>query len=335
MLLRWLFPAEWRQHIQDSRQQWMLSCQDPMQIQLNTLQLIWGFLFTGLTLLPDKLIEILQRIDPSFLHKNYLEVYQESLERIEVEFQENHFKTSYRKQQILLGISLLSYISFGILDYWCLPDSYPISWGIRVFVSLCFCLCIILSFNQEFYRLNHQYILCCMSSIAGLGIILMVVIAKPTDLAFVTYYAGLVTIFFYIYSFSIIRFPFAMISGTGMVLGYEITAIFWQNLLNSSPENLIIFINNNFFFLTCTVVGAIACNYVERSMRLQFLIQYAITHKLLELYRFHEHTHPSPQDLLLKIQQLSSSPAKFQDFILEAIVRDTSISDSKRMLGDS
>ena len=75
--------------------------------------------------------------------------------------------------------------------------------------------------------------------LAGLGIIGMVLIAPyPVSNS---YYAGLILVFIFGYTFFKLRFIWATLSGWMIVVAYEITAI----LLSDTP--IPVLINNNFF----------------------------------------------------------------------------------------
>ena len=98
---------------------------------------------------------------------------------------------------------------------------------------------------------------------AGLGIIIMILIAPYP--ASHSYYAGLILVFFYGYTFYKLRFVWATLTGWIIVIMYEIAAI-WLN-----PTDIPILINNNFFFLTGNVFGMFACYSIEYYLRKDYL----------------------------------------------------------------
>ena len=98
---------------------------------------------------------------------------------------------------------------------------------------------------------------------AGLGIIKMILIAPYP--ASHSYYAGLILVFFYGYTFYKLRFVWASLTGWIIVIAYEIAAI-WLN-----PTDIPILINNNFFFLTGNVFGMFACYSIEYYLRKDYL----------------------------------------------------------------
>ena len=98
---------------------------------------------------------------------------------------------------------------------------------------------------------------------AGLGIIQMILIAPYP--ASHTYYAGLILVFFYGYTFWRLRFVWATLTGWIIVITYEIAAI-WID-----PTDIPVLVNNNFFFLTGNVFGMFACYSIEFYLRKNFL----------------------------------------------------------------
>ena len=99
--------------------------------------------------------------------------------------------------------------------------------------------------------------------IAGLGITVMILIAPYP--ASHSYYAGLLLVFIYGYTFAKLRFVWASFAGWLIVLAYEIAAI-WL-----SPTPIPIFVNNNFFFLSGNILGMIACYSIEFYSRRDFM----------------------------------------------------------------
>ena len=99
--------------------------------------------------------------------------------------------------------------------------------------------------------------------IAGLGIIAMIMMAPYP--ASHSYYAGLILVFFYGYTFFKLRFVWASLTGWIIVVAYEIAAV-WL-----SPTPIPFLINNNFFFLTGNIFGMFACYSIEYYLRKDFL----------------------------------------------------------------
>jgi signal transduction histidine kinase/ActR/RegA family two-component response regulator len=99
--------------------------------------------------------------------------------------------------------------------------------------------------------------------ISGLGITAMILIA-PYPASY-SYYAGLLLVFIYGYTFVKLRFIWASMTGWLIVAAYEIAAV-WI-----SPTPIPILINNNFFFLSGNILGMFACYSIEYHSRRRFM----------------------------------------------------------------
>ena len=169
---------------------------------------------------------------------------------LEKRFLESNFKNSLKQVRIgfLMGLCLCSI--FGFLDAWLVPEAKLKLWFIRYAIFAPYGIAIFLfSFTRHFEK-YMQLTMAISVLICGLGIIAMIVIAPYP--ASHSYYAGLLLVFIYGYSFSRLRFLWASIAGWLIVIAYEIAAI-W---LSSTP--LPILINNNFFFLSGNLLGMFA-----------------------------------------------------------------------------
>jgi signal transduction histidine kinase/ActR/RegA family two-component response regulator len=184
-------------------------------------------------------------------------------EKLERTFQDYYFLSSLRQVRIASLLGVLFYALFGILDAWLVPGVKLNLWFIR-FAVVCpvVFLVFILSFSK-FFKKFMQLAISCAVLTAGLGIIQMTLIAPYP--ASHTYYAGLILVFFYGYTFYKLRFVWATVTGWIIVIAYEVAAI-WID-----PTDIPILINNNFFFLTGNVFGMFACYSIEFYLRKNFL----------------------------------------------------------------
>ena len=99
--------------------------------------------------------------------------------------------------------------------------------------------------------------------LAGLSIIAMILIAPHPGTY--SYYAGLILVFIFGYTFFKLRFIAATIVGWLIVVFYEIAAI----ALVDTPVPVLI--NNNFFFLTGNLFGMFACYSIDLYSRRDFI----------------------------------------------------------------
>jgi signal transduction histidine kinase/ActR/RegA family two-component response regulator len=87
-----------------------------------------------------------------------------------------------------------------------------------------------------------------------------------------SYYAGLILIFIFGYTFAKARFIYASLAGWMIVIAYEISAI-W---ISDTPFTILV--NNNFFFISSNIIGMLIGYSQELSARRDFYMR-----KLLEM----------------------------------------------------
>jgi len=178
-------------------------------------------------------------------------------------FIDYYFHYSLRQIRIAIVVGFFFYSIFGILDVTLVPEARKSLWVIRYAIVLPFGIfTLIFSFTRHFKK-YMQLSMAGLILVSGLGIIAMIVIAPYP--ASHSYYAGLLLIFIYGYTFVKLRFWWASLTGWLIVIFYEFAAI-W---LSDTP--LPILVNNNFFFLSGNILGMIACYSIEYYMRRNFL----------------------------------------------------------------
>jgi PAS domain S-box-containing protein len=146
-----------------------------------------------------------------------------------------------------------------------MPEQKSTIWFIR-FVIVCPVLfgTLLASFSKSFER-YMQPLLAGVFILAGGGIICMIVIAPPP--VNYSYYAGLLLVFMWGYTFIRILFTWASLAGWVQVVLYEIAAI-WI-----SPTPFAVLIGNNFFFISANVIGMLACYSIEFYARRDFFLR--------------------------------------------------------------
>jgi len=182
---------------------------------------------------------------------------------LEKAFQDSYFQNSLRQVRIALLLGLFLYSVFGILDAWLVPEAKHKLWLIRYAIFAPYVIAVyLLSFSPHFKK-YMQISIAFGVLIAGLGITVMILIA-PYPASY-SYYAGLLLVFIYGYTFVKLRFVWASLAGWLIVLAYEIAAI-WL-----SPTPIPILVNNNFFFLSANILSMFACYSIEYYLRRNYM----------------------------------------------------------------
>jgi two-component system cell cycle sensor histidine kinase/response regulator CckA len=187
---------------------------------------------------------------------------------LEGAFQDNYYKNSLSLVRLSLFAGILMYGFFGVLDAQLVPDIKEKLWMIRFGIVCPFLVAVILFSYSSHFKKYFQLAVSVAMVIAGLAIIAMISIIPPpvND----SYYAGLILVLIWGYTFTRLRFIWVTIAGWIIVASYEITAI-W---IVRTPVP--IFIGNNFFFISANLVGMFSCYYMEQYARRDFYLAHLL-----------------------------------------------------------
>ncbi len=226
------------------------------------------------------------------------------LERV---FLDDYFEKSLPQFRVSMLLAIIIWSSFGLLDVTIVPAMKEELWFIRYLIVFPGLVGITLfSFLPQFKR----YMQPCITGVlilGGFGIISMIVIV-PLE-AISSYYAGLILIFMFGYTFLKARFIWATFAGWILVFLYEIAAI-W---LNKTPVPVLV--NNNFFFINANFIGMLACYSIEFYTRRDFFMA-----RLLESEK--EKVKAANLALERRVQERTSQLAKaYDDLKLEMTER--------------
>ena len=182
---------------------------------------------------------------------------------LEHEFSEVYFRSSLPQVRISLLLAAFFFALFGILDAVLAGEIKHELWLVRYgFICPGIVLLLLFSFSK-FYKKCMQPALAAGMIWAGGGIVYMILIAPPP--ANYSYYAGLILVFMYGYTFIKLRFIWASLAGWVLVVMYEIAALYV-----STPFSILI--NNNFFFIGANIIGMCAAYSIEYFARRDFYL---------------------------------------------------------------
>ena len=183
--------------------------------------------------------------------------------QIEDEYKEDYFKKSLKHVRIAMLLAIIFFGVFGVLDSWLVPDAKKQLWFIRYAIYCPSVLAIFLFSFTKHFKKYMQFCIALAVLLAGQSIIAMILIApSPGNYS---YYAGLILVFIFGYTFFKLQFVWATIVGWMIVIFYEFAAI---GLIDTPVPVLI---NNNFFFLTGNLFGMFACYSIDFYSRRDFM----------------------------------------------------------------
>jgi len=189
-----------------------------------------------------------------------------NLRQFEKEFLDDYFQKSLNPFRFAIILALFFYGIFAILDAISIPDLKNIFWFIRFAVIYpCLVAVFLYSYSKSFKK-YMQLVLTSIMYLTGLGIIVMFIFAARLANDY-SYYAGLILIFIFGYTFIRARFIYATIAGWSIVVTYEISAI-W---LTETPFQILV--NNNYFFISANIIGMFIGYFLELSARKDFYLR--------------------------------------------------------------
>ncbi|UCF91839.1 MAG: response regulator [Desulfobacterales bacterium] len=183
---------------------------------------------------------------------------------LEALFRADYYRKFLKQIRLSVLLAICFYSLFGILDAQLIPDNKGSLWFIRYAIVCPSLLCAFLLSFLPAFRKYLQGFLALFTTLAGLGIIAMIIIAPPP--VNFSYYAGLILVFMFEYTFGRLRFVWATAAGWTIVASYEIAAL-WI-----IPTPIPILLNNNFFFISANIIGMSACYSIEYFARKDFFL---------------------------------------------------------------
>lgn len=181
---------------------------------------------------------------------------------MEQAFKDEHFKKSLRHVRGAMLLSIAFFGIFGVLDAWIVPEVKYRIWFIRYAVFCPYAFAMFLFSYSDRFKKYMQIGIASVMAVAGLGIVAMILLAPHASNS---YYAGLLLVFIFGYTFFKLDFIYAASAGLLIVIAYEVAAIGW------SETPVAILVSNNFFFLSGNVLGMFACYSIELSSRKEYV----------------------------------------------------------------
>ncbi|MGB9108446.1 MAG: GGDEF domain-containing protein, partial [Telluria sp.] len=192
----------------------------------------------------------------------------------------------------------LLYACFGFLDYVTLPSNAAGALTVRAIVVLAtLAVAAAVRYWPAFFVRHYELCMCACSLGWGAGIIGIIALASPTDLAWGTYYAGLLIVSMALYAWTYLRPVHAGLIGAVLVAGYVAEALFVQKMGARGEWPLLA--QNSFFLMVANLIGVVPLVLRERFSRQAFLLKNALARDLkLEEEAKRQSQHRSEHDVL-------------------------------------
>ena len=187
----------------------------------------------------------------------------------ETAFRRYHSRNSVVIIRYAILLTIILYGLFAILDVHAAPFSKQEIWFIRfaLVIPALFGV-MIFSFHPVFLRIL-QPMMVLVVLIDASGILAMIELESHGELGYQTYYAGLMLVIMAAHTIYRLRFVYATLSTIFVLVGYEGIAIAHQKLL-ASGDGFVVFVSNNFFFVSSAILGMASSYFLEVYIRRVF-----------------------------------------------------------------
>jgi signal transduction histidine kinase/ActR/RegA family two-component response regulator len=200
------------------------------------------------------------------LSVNYLSLsFKGDLYKYEKAFREDYFKRSVNPFRFSLILSMIFYGAFAFLDVATVYSLRGVFWFIRFGVVFPVLIAAFLFSYSRIFKKFMQFTISCIIFCSSFGIIVMIILAAKVGNY--SYYAGLILISIFGYTFSRARFIYASMAGWSIVISYQITAI-W---VSHTPVTILI--SNDSFFISANVIGMFISYFLELSARIEYYMR--------------------------------------------------------------
>ena len=189
---------------------------------------------------------------------------------VEAQFREDYHANTVSTTRLALVLGLVLYSAFGILDIYAVPISKDIVWFIRYGVVAPVMVFALAASYVDIFEKYMQALMGAVVAVSGLGITVMIAVAREAEFGSRFYFTGLILISMWAYGLSRLRFGYAVLANSIILIGYEFASIEVKHLLESET-GIVIFTMHNFFFLGANVIGMFTSYTLERYTRRDFL----------------------------------------------------------------
>ena len=137
--------------------------------------------------------------------------------KYENDFRDDYFNRSLKPFRLSIILAIIFFDIFALLDVMQLPELKNIFWTIRFGIVTPVLIAVIFFSYSAGFKKYMQIIITGIMYLSGLGIIVMIIFAARAANHY-SYYAGLILIFIFGYTFIRARFLYAVVAGWSIVI---------------------------------------------------------------------------------------------------------------------
>lgn len=177
---------------------------------------------------------------------------------LESGYQQDYSQNLRFQSAIAVGLATILYLLFGLLDLYIVPEQVKFIWGVRALVVGCFLISLLLIFSEKFIR-HNQLILAFTALVCMGGLFAM--LATISDVSESRYYASMMLVIPWLYVALGLRTANAFYINIFLLIFYNAETAY----LREYP--VYIFMNNNFFLVSLSVLSFASGYLIERNRR--------------------------------------------------------------------
>ncbi len=178
-----------------------------------------------------------------------------------------------RLTRIAVALGTLLNASFAFLDVWALPSALGTVWSLRVGMNAVLFVCLAMTWHRHFESV-YGGICAAIFLTLGFGVIAMIYLAGPDDLALEAYYGGLLLTTFAACTLTYVSLVLSIAMALSMIGGYTLVSIHVHDFLHSGKA--VVLMANLFFLVGATVVGIAAQTMRDRYSRENYLLRLSL-----------------------------------------------------------
>ncbi len=172
---------------------------------------------------------------------------------------------------MLLAIGLV--LAYAILDLWVVESALYDVWMLRGVMCVGSLACLAWSWHPAFPK---YYPIAAMASfgLLGAGILVMIYVVSPTDIAYHNYFMGLILIATALHALTLLNVQATTVLSATFFLVYVLIAVYEQNYLATGNEATLV--TNLFCFVSVVLISIIAQVVREQYARENYVLRHSL-----------------------------------------------------------
>jgi diguanylate cyclase (GGDEF)-like protein len=193
---------------------------------------------------------------------------------LEADYQSDLGPEKIRVLKLTAKLGCALYLSFGILDYWAIPSACHQVWIVRgSTVALTLIVFAVATYRPKAVLSRYAFVVWTMQLIWAFGIAVMIVLAKQSDLAWSSYYCGLMLVCSATpVGYLGVRLTYAL--GITCVAIYIAVAVCVQGMATGQEWPRLLM--NAYFLVSAMIIGIVIATISDRYSRQVYLLRLAL-----------------------------------------------------------